>query len=247
MSTISSSTTTSSNVPAGASIVTSTTNLDNKTDLHTVHKEPRDALDNLNEPSIGSRVTAAASNAASSISAAAQSAAHSISEKAHDIDTRYHLGEKARDAASFAGNALKQGNPLHAMKHAGTAATIGEAERAKHEAGPLPEGAHAANTETGTVSGTHAQSATGPSTSQPQTLSQNSTLASAEKSVTSTATNIGTRASDAASFAGAALKEDNPVFAAQYAGTAAMIGQAERDKHAAGNMQNEADIRSATQ
>lgn len=281
--------------------------------IDSTHKEPRDALDSISGPSIGEQIKVAASKTATTISAAASSAGHTISEKAqvagqmisekaHDVDTKYHLGDKMRDAASFAGAALKQGNPIHAMKHAGDAAAIGQAERAKHEAGPLPEGAHSAsashqladstqNYGASTTSGGYGSTPAQPSNMEVakekaseaaatvsaaastagakisntasvaasnMSASMNSAANTAsikahelqgqmQHSMASTSTNLGNKSSDAASFTSAALKEGNPGFAISNVGTAAMIGQAERDKHAIGNLQNESDIRSTHQ
>lgn len=278
--------------------------------VDSTHKEPRDALDAISGPSVGEQIKVVASKTATTISAAASSAGHTISEKAqvaghiisekaHDVDTKYHLGDKMRDMASFAGAALKQGNPIHAMKHVGDASAIGSAERAKHEAGPLPEGAHSASTShqladstqnvgvsttVGGYNSTPAQptnmeiakekvsdaaasvqaaaSTAGAKISQQAQVAASSASASLSSaahttsvkahevganmssSMSTTSTNLGNQASDAASFTGAALKEGNPVFAAQYAGTAAKIGQAEREKHAIGNLESESAIRS---
>jgi len=289
--------------------------------LDVSHKEPRDALDAITGPTMGDKVMAAASKAGSSIAAAASSAGqviseksavagHAISEKAavagqamsdkaHEVDTRLHLTDKMRDAASFAGAALKQGNPIHAMKHVTTASAIGSAERAKHENGPLPEGAHSAtssnsyqladstqNINASTVHGGYGSTPAQPtnmeiakekvadaaasvsaaaSTAGAKIADKTSVVASSASaslssaantasikasdaasslsaaasntgsqinhSLATTSTNIGNQASDAAAFTGTALKQGNPVFAAQYASTAATIGQAEREKH----------------
>lgn len=275
--------------------------------IDSTHKEPRDALDAISGPSVGEQIKVAASKTATSIGSAATTAGqvisekaaaagHAISEKAHDVDTRFHIGDKMRDAASFAGAALKQGNPIHAAKHVGSAAAIGSAERAKHEAGPLPEGAHSAthqladstqNVGVSTIHTTPAQptnmeiakekvsdaaaqvsaaashagtqisnSASAAASNMSASMSSAANTASVkasemganmQHSMATTSTNVGNKATDAASFAGTALKQGNPVFAASNAGTAAMIGQAERDKHAIGELHSEAAIRNSHQ
>lgn len=290
--------------------------------IDSTHKEPRDALDAISGPSVGSQMKDAASKSGTAIASAAttaghvisekaQAAGHAISEKAHEVDARYHLGDKMRDAASFAGAALKQGNPIHAVKHVSSAAAIGSAERAKHENGPLPEGAHSvtnqladstnnmgASTVHGAYSSTPAQptnmdiakekvsdaaasvsaaastagtkisntasvAASNASASMSSAAHNASIMASdaantasikaselgsqMQHSMATSSTNVGNKATDAASFAGTALKQGNPVFAASNAGTAAMIGQAERDKHAIGNLTTESAIRANQQ
>jgi len=275
--------------------------------LDSTHKEPRDALDQITGPSVGDQIkvaasktatslSAAATSAGHSISAAASSAGHTISEKTHDLDSRFHLSDKMNDAASFVGTALKQGNPIHAMKHVGHASAIGSAERAKHENGPLPEGAHSVshqladstqNVGASTVSGGYgtvpaqpsnmdiakdkaasaaasvsaaasnvgakiqdsassaaasaSQMANTASIKASETASSMSQSASQmgsqmQHSMAASSTNMGNQASDAAAFAGTAIKQGNPVFAASNASTAAKIGQAEREKHAIGNL-----------
>jgi len=294
-------------------LLTNDTTMQKDSLVDSTHKEPRDALDSISGPSIGDQIKVAASKTATTISSAAVSAGHTISEKAqvaghmisekaHDVDTKYHLGDKMRDMASFTGAALKQGNPIHAMKHVGDASAIGSAERAKHEQGPLPEGAHSASashqladstqnygtsTTVGGYNSTPAQptnmeiakekvsdaaasvqaaaSTAGAKISQQAQVAASNASASMssaantasikahevganmQSSMSTTSTNLGNKASDAASFSGAALKQGNPVFAAQYAGTAATIGQAERDKHAIGNLESESAIRSTHQ
>jgi hypothetical protein len=61
-------------------------------------------------------------------------------------------------------------------------------------------------------------------------------------SASETASKLSNQAADASSFAGAALSQGHPVHAAKYATTAAVIGQIEREKHAAGPLEHEADI-----
>jgi len=208
--------------------------------------EPADALAPLsgaNEPTLaekakvaalsaGTTISAAAQSAGAAISAAASQAGTAISNAAHDFDSRHHVSDKASDMAAHVGAALKHGNPVHAAKHASTAATIGDAERAKHEAGPLADGAHVANTVgTATSSTTTTTSSSGPSISD---------------QASAAATKIGNQASDAASFAGAAISAGNPIHAAKYASTAATIGEVEREKHAHGLLDNEAEIAKVT-
>lgn len=48
------------------------------------------------------------------------------------------LDKKAADTVSHVYTAVKRGNPIHAISHAGSAATIGQAEFNKHNRGPLP-------------------------------------------------------------------------------------------------------------
>jgi len=177
-------------------------------------KDPRAALDPLNEPTLGERAQQAALNAVSSIAAAATSAAEAISLKAHEVDVRYHMSEKASDAVAFAGTAIKHGNPVHAAKHVSSAGAIGEAERAKHANGPLPEGLHTVE-----------------SANTVDPLKQNQVPAAAQPEVRS---EMSEKAHDAVSFAETALKQGHPIHAAKYASTAATIGEAERAKHASG-------------
>jgi len=226
----------STGIPESVSTATTTTTTVTHASSDLSQREPREALDTLNGPSFGDRASAAAKSAAASLSSVAHivgiktaAAAHTVSDKvnetAHEIDAKYHLGDKARDAASHVGAALKSGNPIHAVKHAGTAATIGEAERLKHEQGPIPENAHSAEAGVGNVTNATASSVT---------------------SSSSTGSSIGQKVSDSAAFTSAAISAGNPGFAAKNATTAAVIGSAEAQKHAAGNLENEKDIYSVT-
>jgi len=192
--------------------------------------------------------------------------------------------------SSHVGAALKHGHVAHAAKHASTAAVIGEAERQKHESGPLPVGAHAApgadtttaDGETSHVASANASSGAGSSSTSTSgstgpTLGEKASTAasnlgaqasaaasnlsaqastaasnlsdkasaaatSIKASASDAASKASSQASDAASFAGAAISQGHPVHAAQYAGTAAMIGQVEKEKHAAGPLEDERDI-----
>jgi hypothetical protein len=162
--------------------------------------------------------------AASTVQAAAVSAGHAISNKAHEVNAQYHIGDKVSDAAAHVTAALKHGNVTHAAKHATTAATIGEAERAKHEAGPLPPEAH---------------SATAANTSS--TITSSKSLGTSQ----TTGEKISNTASDVSSYVQSSLSHGHPLDAAKYAPTAAMIGQVEREKHAHGPLEDEASIKAA--
>jgi hypothetical protein len=169
---------------------------------------------------------AAIQSAAVTVKDAAVSAGAAISSAAHNVDTKYHVSDKVSDATSHMAAAIKHGNPVHAAKYAPTAAAIGEAERAKHEHGPLPEDAHMASTSSATTSSTITSSST-LGTSQTRT----------EK--------ISNSAADVASHVQASMAQGNPLHAAKYATTAAMIGQAEREKHAHGPLTDEESIKAA--
>ena len=175
------------------------------------HPNPAAALDPLTTSSTSSSINtnemlekakAAAISAGAAISSAAQQAGAAISQTAHNIDVKYHVSDKVSDATAHVTAALKHGHPAHAAKHASTAAAIGDAERAKHEAGPLADDAHAA---------------TGGLTSE--TVHTSSTLGSNE----STTDKISNSAADVASHVSAAVNAGNPLHATKYAGTAAMI------------------------
>ena len=210
----------------------STTNIG--TTSTTAHPNPAAALDPLTTSSASSstssintqemleKAKAAAISAGAAISSAAQQAGAAISHTAQSIDAKYHVSDKVSDATAHVTAALKHGHPAHAAKHAGTAAAIGDAERAKHEAGPLPDDAHAAG---------------GGLTSS--TVHTSSSLGSSE----STTDKISNSAADVASHVSAAVNAGNPLHAAKYAGTAAMIGQVEREKHAHGPLEDEASIK----
>jgi hypothetical protein len=221
------------------------------------------------------KVQAAAVTAGQAISSAAVTAGHhiaaagtAIQQKAHEVDDKYHISNKASDMASHVGTALKHGHPGHAVKHATTAATIGEAERAKHEHGPLPEGAHAApgidgttqDGETSHIASTTTTSITSKSGSTTTTTTQptlgekasavasdlgakaSAAAADIKASASETGRKLSNQAADASSFASTAVSHGHPIYAAKYASTAAVIGQAERDKHSAGPLENEKDI-----
>jgi len=79
------------------------------------------------------------------------------------------------------------------------------------------------------------------STSTSTTIHSSSTLGSSE----STTDKISNTAADVASHVSAAVGAGNPIHAAKYAGTAAMIGQVEREKHAHGPLEDEASIKAA--
>jgi hypothetical protein len=49
------------------------------------------------------------------------------------------VGQQIADVASHMGTALSHGNVTHAVKHASTAAMIGQAEVKKHQQGPMDE------------------------------------------------------------------------------------------------------------
>jgi len=68
---------------------------------------------------------------------------HTVDEKIGITSAIEAIDNTVADSASHVYYSLKQGNPIHAMKHVVTAHTIGQAEKAKHEHGPLPELAHA--------------------------------------------------------------------------------------------------------
>lgn len=51
----------------------------------------------------------------------------------------YTTGDKMRDMASHASSQLSHGNPLHAIADAPAAARIGEAEKLKHQKGPIDD------------------------------------------------------------------------------------------------------------
>jgi hypothetical protein len=53
--------------------------------------------------------------------------------------SNYTTGDKMRDMASHASSQLSHGNPLHAIADAPAAARIGEAEKLKHEKGPIDD------------------------------------------------------------------------------------------------------------
>ena len=169
---------------------------------------------------------AALQSAAIATKNAAVSAGAAISSAAHNFDAQHHISDKVSDATSHMAAALKQGNPLHAAKHASTAAAIGDAERAKHEAGPLDPNAHAAGTSSATTS---------------STITSSSTLGSSQ----TTTEKISNSAADMAAHVQASMAAGHPVHAAKYAGTAAMIGQAEVEKHAHGPLEDEASIKAA--
>jgi len=165
---------------------------------------------------------AAAYAVGSAIESAAVKAGHAISSAAHNVDAKYHIHDKVSDASAHVSAALKQGHPVHAAKYANAAAVMGEAERAKHEQGPLPADAHAAGASSASTSTT-------------------TTLGSKE----STTDKISNTASDVASHAQAALSHGHPLNAVKYAPTAAMVGQVEREKHAHGPLEDEASIKAA--
>jgi len=68
---------------------------------------------------------------------------HAVDEKVGFSSTIEAIDNTVADSASHVYYSLKQGNPIHAAKHVITAHTIGQAEKQKHENGPLPEMAHA--------------------------------------------------------------------------------------------------------
>ena len=203
------------------------------------HPNPAAALDPLTESSSAGgssmntnemleKAKAAAISAGAAISSAAQQAGAAISSTAQSIDAKYHVSDKVSDATAHVTAALKHGHPAHAAKHATTAAAIGDAERAKHQAGPLADDAHAAAAGGGGLTSS--------------TVHTSSSLGSSE----STTDKISNSAADVASHVSAAVNAGNPLHAAKYAGTAAMIGQVEREKHAHGPLDDEASIASAT-
>ena len=148
----------STTIPESVSTTTSTTTTTTNATPSTSHTaNPAAALDPLTTSTstttadlqqsamhAASVVGSALKTAATHVQAAAVSTGAAISSAAHNVDAKYHVSDKVSDAASHVSAAIKHGNPVHAAKHASTAATIGDAERAKHEAGPLPAEAHAA-------------------------------------------------------------------------------------------------------
>jgi hypothetical protein len=185
------------------------------------------SADLLNATKHGLSVAGAAvTSAAVAVKDAAIVAGSKVAEAAHNVDTRYHVSNKVSDATSHMSAALKHGNPVHAAKHASSAAAIGEAERHKHEQGPLPPEAHSAATSSATTS---------------STITQSTTLGSSQ----TTGEKISNSAADVSSHVQASLAQGNPLHAAKYAATAAMIGQAEREKHAHGPLEDEASIKAA--
>ena len=231
----------STTIPESVTTSTTTTTTSTTAPVSSSHTDnPAAALDPLTSttPSITSAdIMSHVSHAAAVTGAALQSAAvtvkdaaitagAAISSAAHNVDTKYHVSDKVSDATSHMAAALKQGNPLHAAKHASTAATIGDAERAKHEAGPLPSDAHVAGTSSTTTS---------------STITSSSTLGTSQ----TTTEKISNSAADVAAHVQASIAQGNPVHAAKYAGTAAMIGQAEREKHAHGPLTDEGSIKAA--
>jgi hypothetical protein len=185
------------------------------------------SADILSHVSHAAAVTGAAiQSAAVTVKEAAVSAGAAISSAAHNVDNKYHVSDKVSDATSHMTAAIKHGNPVHAAKHASTAAAIGEAERAKHEHGPLPEDAHMVSTSSTTTS---------------STITSSSTLGTSQ----TTSQKISNSAADVASHVQASMGQGNPLHAAKYAATAAMIGQAEREKHAHGPLTDEGSIKAA--
>jgi len=160
-----------------------------------------------------SAIGAHASVAASKISAGASSAMGSVKTSLNNFDKQHHISDQVADMTSAASAAIKQGHPLNAIANAPAAARIGQAERAKHEAGPLPE---------------DALSATGTEPKEASAISSTST--------------IGDKLSDVGSHMKAAISQGHPIHAISNAGTAAMIGQTEREKHLKGPLAEDANM-----
>jgi len=192
----------------------------------------------------GTAIASAAHTAGTAIASAAHSASTAVSNAAHDFDSRHHVSDKVSDMTSHVGAALKQGNPIHAAKHIGTAATIGEAERVKHEHGPLPEGAHVAPTVGSVTSSNPVPNSS--STSASLSGSASAAASNLSNSASTLGKKISDSATDAASFAGAAISQGNPIHAAKYASTAATIGAVEREKHEHGPLTDETEIARVT-
>jgi len=222
------------NTAATTTTTTTTTTADPTTTTSSTlshHDNPAAALDPLTSQSSSAGSTAseilhqakaAAIQAGAAIQSAAVSAGAAISSTAHNVDAKFHISDKMSDATSHVTTALKHGNVAHAAKHATTAATIGEAERAKHAAGPLPPDAHSAATSSATV-----------------------TQSSAPGMSQTTTEKISNAASDVAAHVSASLAQGHPVHAAKHASTAAIIGQAEMEKHAHGLLEDETAIKEA--
>lgn len=130
-----------------------------------------------------------------------------VSAALSDFDSTHHVSGKVTDAASHFTAAINRGNPLHAVSNVGTAAMIGDAERAKHEKGPLAGSMNEAAVEPKEHTDYH------PDPTQHKTSNQ-----------------LG----DVSDHVKASLAHGNIVHAAKYAGAATVIGQAEREKHERG-------------
>ena len=225
--TTTSTTTTTTSVPATSTASSHTDNPAAALDPLTSTTPSVTSADLVNSGKHAAAVTGAALQTAGGyVKDALVSAGAAISSAAHNVDAKYHVSDKVSDATSHMAAAIKQGNPLHAAKHATTAAAIGDAERAKHEHGPLPADAHAAGTQAASTS---------------STIASSSTLGSSQ----TTGEKISNSAADAAAHVQASMAQGNPLHAAKYAGTAAMIGQAEVEKHAHGPLTDEGSIKAA--
>jgi len=129
-----------------------------------------------------------------------------VSKALNDFDATHHVSAKLGDAASHMSAAINRGNPVHAFSHATTAAKIGEAERIKHEKGPMP------------------------GSSNDNVEPKEHTDYQADPSQHKTSNSI----ADVGDHVKASLAHGNVIHAAKYAGAAAAIGEVEREKHQRG-------------
>jgi len=157
-----------------------------------------------------STTTTTASSLGTQISNSAASALESVKSSLEKFDNQHQISSQFHDVASSASASIKQGHPLSAITNAPTAARIGQAERAKHQAGPLPENAHVA---------------TGTEPKEPSALHSNT---------------MSDKMSDVSSHMKSAISHGHPIHAVSNAGTAAMIGQVEREKHLKGPLPEDA-------
>jgi len=182
---INSSTVSSSSSSAGSSTASSTSSSDS---------------------SLGQRMSDGLTTMKETASAAMQSVGNAI----NDFDKQHHISTQVSDVASHVTTAINRGNPVHALKNAGTAAKIGDAERAKHAHGPLDENAHIASD----------------ARVEPKEHTDPHPDPSQHK--------IANAATDMADHVKASLSHGNVTHAAKFANAAAVVGQVEREKHEKG-------------
>jgi len=143
----------------------------------------------------------------------------SVSDSLSDFDKAHHISSQFHDVTSHVSTAMHRGHPMHAISNMGTAAKIGDAERMKHQHGPLDPNAH-----------TIASSESTGSSAEVNIEPKEHTDPHPDPAKHTTSNQTG----DVIDHVKASLSHGNVLHAAKYAGAAAAIGEVEREKHERG-------------